>query len=308
MNPTRLRTPRPWQGTVSAHETLDKLAQDRERGASEITNRALRAYHALAQDATDPLDAVATAGAKLIHAHPAMAPLVTATSRTLDALQTEGPNGIQRVQHERRERQRRTRDNAAERIHDARVVATYSRSSTVLSALRKAHDEGARFRVILSEARPNNESLPLTRELAQHEIHVTLTYDAALPNLAQDADTLLLGADTLCQKGLINKTGTHPLARTAKQANVTTLATATTDKFLPPTYRKRPPLTTTGTLGHTLPGNAKQAAPLFECTPVGLFDAIITEHGPTKPDDLDNLLSSAPFSPILARRLKRASL
>lgn len=288
---------------MRVHETLDQLAQDRERGASEITNRALRAYHALAQDATDPIDAVAKAGAKLIHAHPAMAPLVTATSRTLDALQTEGPSGIQRVQHERRERQRRTRDNAADRIHDARIVATYSRSSTVLSALRKAHDDGARFRVILSEARPNNESLPLTRELVQNEIPVTLTYDAALPNLAQDADALLLGADTLCQKGLINKTGTHPLARSMKQANVPVLATATTDKILPPTYRKRPPLTTTGTLGHALPGNAKEAAPLFECTPMNLFDAIITERGPLTPSDVTQELTRSTISPLLKDRL-----
>lgn len=288
---------------MDAQEVLARLAADREHGASEIADRALDALAALAAEADEPLEALAEAGAGLVEAHPAMAPLLHLANDVCVGYQADGDAVFERLDRERGRRARALAQAGAERIGVDDVVATYSRSGTVLDALRRAIDDGPRFRVVTSEARPGGEGRSVAAELARAGIDVTLTYDAALPGLVREADRLIVGADSICTRGLVNKAGTGVLVREADRAGVPADVLAGTDKLLPPSYRKRPPLTAAGRLGHRLPAGVHEAAPLFECEPLDPIDRVVTEQGAWTPEETLDALGAIELHPRLAERL-----
>lgn len=287
---------------MTGPDRLAPLIEDREHGASEITEHALEAYLDIANQAHDPLEALADAGARLIQAHPAMAPLVNATSAALEAVNEEGPQGLHRVIAARRQRRQEVRSHAIHHVPERGALTTYSRSGTVLEALLHAHEQGARFRVLLSEARPRDEGLAVAPELARRDIPVTVTFDAALPSLGAETDVVMVGADSLCQAGIVNKIGTGSLARAARSAGTPVLAVGSLEKALPSSYRRRPALTARGKLEHDLPG-VQAAAPLFECVPYELFDAVVTEEGSLGTEDVQRHLEGRGISKLLLERL-----
>lgn len=288
---------------MDAKRKLAELAADREHGASEIADRALDAMRVLAAEADEPLEALAEAGAGLVDVHPAMAPLLHLANEVCFGYQGGGAEVFERLDRERDRRARALAQAGAERIGADAVVATYSRSGTVLAALRRAIDDGPRFRVVTSEARPGGEGRSVAAELARAGIDVTLTYDAALPELVREADRLIVGADSICARGLVNKAGTGVLVREADRAGVPADVLAGTDKLLPPGYRKRPPLTAAGRLGHRLPEGVHEAAPLFECEPLEPVDRVVTEQGAWTPEETFEKLGEIELHPRLAEQL-----
>lgn len=284
-------------------DAIEALARDREHGASEITQRALEAMPRIADTADEPLVALADAGACLVRAHPAMAPLVHLADQVLARFEAEGIDAFDAIEAQRSRRARALAQAGAKRIGTGDQVATYSRSGTVLAALRAALEDGPRFTVLVSEARPGGEGLSVARALASDGIPVTVTTDAALTSLVREADQLLVGADAICQAGLVNKIGTHALAREAARADVPVAVLAGTDKLLPPSYRRRPPLTTRASIGHELPDGVHEADPLFECEPMDPIDAVVTEQGVWTPGEAQAALAERALHPLLLERL-----
>jgi translation initiation factor 2B subunit (eIF-2B alpha/beta/delta family) len=288
---------------VDAEARLAALEADRERGASEITDDALTLYRRLARSTEPPVDAVADAGARLVEAHPAMAPLVTATSQALAAIREGGPDGVDDVREARRSRARAVAREGARLVPGRGAVAAYSRSSTVVAALRRALEAGRTPTVRVSEARPGGEGLGVARELTRDGARVTVTADADLIERAGRAEAVFVGADAICRAGLVNKTGTGALVREAARAGTPAYVLATTDKRMPPEHRERPPLTASGRLDPDLPRGVREAAPLFSCEPLGAVEAVVTEDGPTPPDAVLDGLDEVRLDPALAERL-----
>lgn len=289
---------------MDPRQVLDELAHDTRHGASEITTRALAAMRELALDSDAPIDALAEAGAELIRAHPAMAPLVHLADAVLHRVQADGPKGLKVLRAEDEARRRALAQAGAALLDPGDQVATYSRSGTVLAALRHAVEADRRFSVLVSEARPGQEGLLLARDVVQAGVPVTLCTDAALVSLVREADKLIVGADAICAAGLVNKIGTGALVREAARADVPAYVLAGTDKLLPPSYRRRPPLVTQASMGHDLPAGAWEAGPVFECEPLDPIEAIVTEDGRLPPDELHQLLAARTLHPALQRALK----
>lgn len=288
---------------MDPQDRIQALCEDRSHGASEITARALGPLQALADEAEDPLNAVADAGARLIRAHPAMAPLVNLVDAALDRLEQDPGSAFEELAAERERRAHALATAGAKRVPGGGEVATYSRSGTVLSALRRALESGTRFRVLTSEARPGHEGLSVARELAEAGVRVTLTTDAGLASLIGPADVLLVGADALCARGLVNKVGTGALVRQARVEDVPAYVLAGTDKLLPSSHRKRPPLTAHQSMGHPLPERVHEASPLFECASLSPVEAVITEEGALAPEEIHDRLGERRLHPKLRERL-----
>lgn len=282
-------------------QRLSQLIEDRSSGASEITARARELLCEMARASDDPMTTVGDAGMRLIEAHPAMAPLLNLVDTTLHVLEEQGPAGLDGLIEAAKERYRAVVEHGARLVGGQATVATYSRSGTVLDAIRTA---AAPPRVLVSEARPGGEGLTVARELAEAGVEVTLTVDAALPGLLADADLLLVGADSLCRKGVVNKVGTQALAQAAISAGCPTVVLASTDKLLPGAYRSAPPLTTQAELDLELPAEVEATVPLFEVAAWEHIDQVVTERGRRTIGEIQAAIETATLHPALADRLE----
>lgn len=287
---------------MDPRERIEALAHDRSHGASEIADAALEAMASLAESADDPATALADAGARLVEAHPAMAPLVHLADDVLRSYEAEGAKGFDRLAYARDDRARRLAHRGADLVEPGDQVATYSRSGTVLSALLAAAKQGVRFGVLVSEARPGLEGLTVASDLADAGVPVTLTTDAGLGDIVRDADRLLVGADSICARGLVNKIGTGTVLREAERAGVPGYVLAGTDKLMPASFRKRPPLAAAASMDHDLPEGVREAAPLFECRPLDPVERVVTEADTWTPEEVLDRLASIELHPALADR------
>lgn len=189
----------------------------------------------------------------------------------------------------------------AELIEEGALVATYSRSGTVERAIREAAARGKRFRVLLSEARPEREGAMLAAEMGSLGIPCVLTADASLAMLLSRASVLLLGADAVTPRGFLNKSGSYPLLLAARELNVPAYVLAARAKFLDP----QP-----GTLGLPLhPGEsvAEMAPPVevvnapFEEVPHSLVRGYVTESVFLNAGEAADAARMAELHPALAR-------
>ncbi|MCP8312074.1 MAG: hypothetical protein L6M37_03860 [Candidatus Methylarchaceae archaeon HK02M1] len=127
-------------------------------------------------------------------------------------------------------------------IDDGDVILTHSCSTTVLSTLVKAHHLGKRFKVIVTETRPEFHGRLLAIALADFGIPVTLITDSAhhlflcKRHTASDfcANKVILGANAVGLEGdVVGKTGASAIALAAHQAHVKVYVVANTHKFIP---------------------------------------------------------------------------
>ena len=150
---------------------------------------------------------------KMLDAQPAMAPLVTLVRDVLASVEASadletGRHAAVRTAEafgsglELRTESVATR--AAALIPSGGTVATISSSSTVRATLTH---EGARAigRVICFESRPMREGEISATALAKAGVAVTFAVDAAASTLMGECDTVLLGADSIGDLGVVNK-------------------------------------------------------------------------------------------------------
>jgi translation initiation factor 2B subunit (eIF-2B alpha/beta/delta family) len=184
------------------------------------------------------------------------------------------------------------------------TVLTHSASSLVEAVLLRAaqpkRGKQARsgIRAICTESRPAGEGRQLTLRLASAGIQTTLVVDAAAGEVLDDADLLLVGADTVTPKGLIHKVGTRVLASLARKRKVPCFAVATSRKLLPDRF-----LLDTW----NLPRAAKEVTRVshknltvlnrpFDLTPWKWLTGVVTEDGLLSRDDVAHRLRNLPLS------------
>jgi len=97
-----------------------------------------------------------------------------------------------------------------EKIVEGKIVATISRSHIVERALLKAKH------VIVLESTPSKEGLEMARYLRGRGLLATTFPDSAISYAVKACDLIVVGADAVFNDAFINKTGTLPLALTAK--------------------------------------------------------------------------------------------
>ena len=162
---------------------------------------------------------------------------------------------------------------------------------TALGVIRAGVADGRIARVFAGETRPWLQGARLTAwELRQDDIDVTLIADSAAAHLMAGGQVqwVVVGADRICANGdVANKIGTHQLAIVARHHGVKFMVVAPSSTVDMQTatgagieIELRDPAELLGVAGarHVADGVAAWN-PVFDVTPAGLVDAIVTEHG-----------------------------
>lgn len=102
-------------------------------------------------------------------------------------------------------------------IHDHDVVLMHSYSSTLMGIFQSAANDKKRFKVICTESRPLRESRNAVNVLTRLGIETMFISDASVYEFMNEADMIIMGADTLCTNGdVANKMGSAQIARLAQ--------------------------------------------------------------------------------------------
>ncbi len=166
---------------------------------------------------------------------------------------------------------------------------------TALGMIRRAWEDGARFRVYACETRPFFQGARLTVwELDTEGIDVTLLVDSAATSLMAggDVQAVVVGADRVAADGAVaNKIGTHALAVSAMRYGIPFYVAAPISTLDPDTargqdivveHRAADEVRFAGGSLITVPHVAVYN-PAFDVTPPELVTAIVTEAGVLEP-------------------------
>lgn len=246
----------------------------------------------------------------VIHAQPSMAPLVNLVNavlwkiESLDTLRALRQTVIDVASDFRRRlhvHEAAIAQSVLPLVPEGAQVLTNSRSTTVRAALRHAQRAGRRFSVICAESRPGYEGRKMAAELAADGIQVTLMVDGLATSIAGRMNLILVGADHLTGRGLINKAGTYGVALVAHANSVPMYALCSSEKFLPPEYT--PPgqvHRSSEQVWETPPAGVVVKNLYFDCTPLSQITGLVTEQGVLPTAGVEGWLASIKLHPALA--------
>jgi ribose 1,5-bisphosphate isomerase len=186
----------------------------------------------------------------------------------------------------------------ANRLCDGDTLLTHCHSTDALSCVRVAREQGTQLDAIVKETRPRKQGHITARQLREMGVPVTLIVDGAAGRYLDDADHVIVGADSIAADGsVINKIGTRSLAVTARERDTPIVVAAQTIKLDPATLS-----------GHTVEiemraeeeiigederdsiGEITVENPAFDVTPPRYVDAIVTERGQFPPESIVTLM------------------
>lgn len=168
---------------------------------------------------------------------------------------------------------------------------------TALGVIRSAYRKGNLQMVYVDETRPWLQGTRLTTwELMQDNIPVTLMADCAANYLMSrgEIEWVIVGADRIAANGdVANKIGTYGLAVAARHHGVRVMVVAPVSTFDPGIadgshipIEDRGPDEILQYGGHLIaPGGVNTWNPVFDITPAGLIDVIVSEKGAIQAPD-----------------------
>ncbi len=245
---------------------------------------------------------------RVIEAQPAMAPLVelitavlaaTAKADSVEAARGAAAAAAEAFRGRLEERGTQVAHRLAKEAPRGSTLLTLSSSSTVRTGLLEARHRD--IRVIVLEGRPMCEGHALARTLAQAGIPVTLAVDAAGPSMVESADVVVIGADSVGDRGVVNKIGSLSLAREAGLKDVPVWVAADRSKWLPPGF---PQPVDDDRPGEEVWRGARGVTVwnrYFEVLPSHLVDQVITDAGSFSPAELDAERAKLEVAPVLER-------
>jgi methylthioribose-1-phosphate isomerase len=172
---------------------------------------------------------------------------------------------------------------------------------TALGVIRSAYAKGAIDMVFADETRPWLQGARLTAwELVRDGIPVRLMADgaAAARMAAGGVSWVIVGSDRIAANGdVANKIGTYSLAVAARHHGVRFMVAAPTSTIDPDTpdgaaipIEERPASEVLQCAGQRISADGVGAwNPVFDVTPAGLVDAIVTERGIIERPDRDRI-------------------
>jgi translation initiation factor 2B subunit (eIF-2B alpha/beta/delta family) len=304
----------PTDSRLNFDALVEPLRSDTTSGAATLARASSHVLELAAQE-TPATTGAALVGAlntlalAILDAQPSMAPLVTLAREVTSTLDALAP--VDEVRHKAVAAARHFRESlgkraaaaaklAAERLPPGAVL-TLSYSSTVRAALLEAA-KTTPLRVICLESRPLNEGRGLANELAGAGISTTVAVDAAAESLLPECAAVLLGADSVGDRGVVNKIGSAALARGAKHLGVPLLVATDSSKLLPAGFPQR--------LGGDRPAeevwSTTTQGPLvwnryFEAFPIDWITTLCMEDGAFGPRDVGRRRKALFVPPALAR-------
>lgn len=241
------------------------------------------------------LAGLAALSVKVLDAQPAMAPLVALVREVLAAARgaadarTARGSAAEAAEHfrERLEtRQREVARRAARLLPQQGTLLTVSSSSTVRDALLfDAHMRD--LRVICLEGRPMREGRMMAEALAGAGMEVVLAVDAAAEALVADADLVLLGADSVGDRGVVNKIGSLGVARAARGRGIAVHVAADETKILPPGFPQSLTDDRPAAEVWDAPRGVRVWNRYFEAVPLDAVTSLVTDEAIYRPEELE---------------------
>ncbi len=175
---------------------------------------------------------------------------------------------------------RRAAEAAAEHLVDDDTLLTHDYSTTVLSALARAIDEGATFTVYVTEARPRYLGRKMARRLAEFpEVETHLIVDSAAGHYLPDCDRVVVGMDCVVEDRLYNRVGTYPIAATAADVDVPVTAIGSAAKIVEGGFAfENEHRAASEVMLEPAEGFAIDN-PAYDATPTRLLDTVVTDEG-----------------------------
>ncbi|WP_276299004.1 ribose 1,5-bisphosphate isomerase [Halorussus lipolyticus] len=303
------------------HESVEEAAGDiasmEIRGAATIADAAAEALAVQAEDSdADSPEAfraeMRAAGRRLRETRPTAVSLPNALRYVLRGMEGDTVadlrESVVESAHEFQRELDQAQDNlgriGANRLRDGDTVMTHCHSTDALSCVEKALDQGKDISAIVKETRPRKQGHITAEQLRDWDVPVTLVVDNAARRYLDDADHVLVGADSIAADGsVINKIGTSGLAVNARERGVPIMVAAQTLKLHPDTMT-----------GHTVEIEMRDERevlgedderdingdldgegltvenPAFDVTPPRYVDAIVTERGQFPPESIVTLM------------------
>ncbi|GAB4819902.1 hypothetical protein N2152v2_006948 [Parachlorella kessleri] len=308
---------------------LDNIVADRSHGAAQLAVWVLDALKDAAQQlnrqgspeagGTPALEALRNYGYHLATARPSMAPLANVAAAVLSEVHrelasraeafevTQGQVCTAAVKATQSQRERlaavgqQLQSHARELLKDGMTVITTSYSSTIAQALCQAAKDGCRLKAIVCESRPLNEGVSLANTLAAAGVQCTVITDAQAGLFVQQADLVLVGADSITQQEAVNKAGTYLIALAAQAHRVPLFVIADTTKFCPgalidlahpgdhplaAAHEEKGPEEVSASWQVALQPGVAVRNIYFEGTPLNLVSGIVTEDGVLHPSQI----------------------
>lgn len=309
--------------TAFAH-AIGALAADKRSGAAQIAARAAdvllrRAATGGASSSDAFREELLDTGWALIQAQSTMAALINLVNtvmweveeyHTPPELRQAVIAATDRFKRQLKDHSARVAENALPLIGDGCTVVTLSQSSTVQHALLHAQRAGRRFSVICAESRPAYEGRETATKLAAHGLNILLTVDTAAVAAVANADqfrgdnfVVLVGADMLTSKGLVNKTGTLALSLAARHSGVPLYSLCSSEKFLPPGYPMSPQRERAGdSIWAEAPSNVELLNHYYDFTPLAQIAGVVTEQGVLPGAAVEAWLAATKLHPALAKQ------
>ncbi len=186
---------------------------------------------------------------------------------------------IERVVTEVEAGKERAASRAAEFLADDGVLFTHDFSSTVLSAIEKAVDDGASFEVYVSESRPRYLGRKMARKLAAYDaIDVTLGVDAASGHYLSECDRVVVGMDCIVEDTLYNRIGTYPLATAAAHQDVPVTVVGAHSKFVDAGFAFENEFRSPSEVLREPTNEFAVGNPAYDATPTELVDTVVTDR------------------------------
>lgn len=201
-------------------------------------------------------------------------------SKTVDSFLTEIQRSVDKIG-----------EIGARRVRNGDTILCYGHSTSVLSIVEKAQEQGKNLRAIVSEARPELEGRSMAREFLKLNVPTTMIIDSAISYFMKDVDRVLTGADAVSANGaVINKIGTSTVAAIAHFSRVNVFVAASVYKFSPETILGElveieeldPSLVIPREMMTQFKG-MEIRNPAFDVTPPEHIDLIVTERGVIPP-------------------------
>lgn len=197
---------------------------------------------------------------------------------------------------------------AVKQVSHRSPIATYSFSATVQRTIELLFKKNNDFNVFCSESRPKNEGINLAKTLTNKGISVSLMTDAGLFSHINKTKTVLIGADAITDKGIVNKIGSKPLIHHATSYGIEVYALCISHKKLPFNYQLVNESRKPANEIYSQKNNKINIINIyFDTTPLELFTGVITEHGICSPQEIRDQLHKKSLHPLLNKQRKTMS-
>ena len=280
-------------------ETAEEIADMQTHSSSVVAVKAARSLQELTGEEFPTVDAYLRSlernSSALTRANPSHASLHTTQRDILDRVEESNPDSVEEAQAATTEAieaviekveagKRRAAANAVGVLDDDETLLTHDYSTTVLSTLARAVENGGEFTVYVTESRPRYLGRKMARRLAEfEEIDTRLVVDSASGHYLADCDRVVVGMSCIVDEQLYNRVGTYPIATAAADQDVPVTAIGSAAKLVDGGFVFENEFRAASEVMREPAEGFAVENPSYDATPTRLLDSIVTDEGIVDP-------------------------